>query len=380
MSLPSSLTRLDELDTAWQAGSPGLRLEAVRASGRRLKDRIAQAGPAVCVRTYDLITFPYPTAYGLGGAALSPAPYVMMTNRVHIVQVPSAGGVINILVNPTDPDRSLAAPFFARQIERYGKLLSRRVLSHHHGTIASALADAGIGPADIDFITFDHMHVQDVRGLLGTVAPEPGAATRTEALLPNARLLVQKAELATFERPHPLQQTWYVADGVRDVPAEKIVALDGDYLIGDGGLALVRTPGHTAGNHSPVIVTDRGLWTVSENGIAVESYAPAESRIPGIRRHARQTGAEVILNANTREATLDQYTSMVLEKTLADPVPDNPALPQHFPSSALTASWLSPGLSPTYSHEPITHGSVVARGAAPPKTNANAKATGAAHA
>ncbi|HET6612162.1 MAG TPA: hypothetical protein VFG83_09245 [Kofleriaceae bacterium] len=361
MSLPDLLTRLTELEPAWKEANPGVRLGAVRRAGKKLKDRIASHGPAACVRTFDLITFPYPTAYGLGGAALSPAPYVMMTNRMHLVQVPSSGAIVNILVNPTDSDRSIAAPFFARQIERYGKLLSRRVLSHLHQSVAGALATAGVAPEDIDFITFDHMHVQDVRGLLGTTAPEPGAVSPTPALLPNARLLVHQSELSTFDCPHPLQRTWYVADGVRDVPADKIVALNGDYLVGDGGFALIRTPGHTAGNVSPVLVTDSGLWTVSENGIAVECYAPAESRIPGLRRHARQTGDEVILNANTREATLDQYTSMVLEKTLADAVADNPALPQHFPSSELTASWLAPGLAPTYCHPPITHGEVMAR-------------------
>ncbi|HSK03053.1 MAG TPA: hypothetical protein VK932_17500, partial [Kofleriaceae bacterium] len=73
-------------------------------------------------------------------------------------------------------------------------------------------------------------------------------------------------------------------------------------------------------------------------------------------------GVEVILNANTREGTLDQYTSMVLEKTIADPVPDRPELPQHFPSSELVPHPLAPGLSPSYSHGAITYGSVDAGG------------------
>jgi len=106
------------------------------------------------------------------------------------------------------------------------------------------------------------------------------------------------------------------------------------------------------------VVTDRGLWTISENGIAVECYAPEHSRLPGLRGHARFTGAEVILNGNTREDTLEQYTSMVLEKTLADPCPDRPELPQHFPSSELVASPLAPGLRPSYSHGAITHGQI----------------------
>jgi hypothetical protein len=139
------------------------------------------------------------------------------------------------------------------------------------------------------------------------------------------------------------------------------VALDGDYLIG-GGFAIVRTPGHTGGNHSLVVVTDRGAWTISENGICVDAYAPGTSRIRGVARHARDTGVEVILNANTREGSLDQYTSMVLEKTIADPVPDRPELPQHFASSELVPHPLAPGLAPSYSHGAITYGSVDAGG------------------
>lgn len=72
----------------------------------------------------------------------------------------------------------------------------------------------------------------------------------------------------------------------------------------------------------------------------------------------RDTGVEVILNANTREESLDQYTSMVLEKTIADGVPDRPELPQHFPSSEMISQPLARGLSPTYSHGEITFGSI----------------------
>lgn len=353
----SRFRRLTELDEARALRAPGARLEALRRAARPLRDRIADSGPCVSVRTFDIATFPYPTRYGFAGAALSPAPYVMMRNRMHLVQVESEGRLVNVLLNPTDAERSLQAPFFAQQIERYGSLISRRVLSTRHGAVLGHLAACGVAPEDIDYVTFDHLHVQDLRGLLGTEEPEPGRSEPTPALLPNARLLVQRQELFPFEAPHPLTRYWYVADGLAGVPASKIVELDGDVLVG-GGLALIRTPGHTEGNHTAVLVTDRGLWTVSENGIAPESYAPECSSIPGLRRHAREAEVEVVLNANTREHTLDQYSSMVLEKTLADPCPDRPEFPQHFPSSGLVRSRLAPGLAPTFSYDAITHGAV----------------------
>ncbi|MBE7449334.1 MAG: hypothetical protein HS111_10655 [Kofleriaceae bacterium] len=367
-TIPGHLTRLTELDDAWATTGAGARLAAVRAAARRLHDRLTSGGPAVAVRTADVATFPYPTRFGLEGAARSIAPFVMMRNRVQLVQVKIGAELINVLVNPSDPERSLAAPFFAEQLARYGNFVSRRVMSQQHGTTASALAAWGVDPADIHYVTFDHLHVQDVRGLLGTIVPEPGQRQPTRALLPNARLLAQRSELATLEEPHPLQRHWYVAGGILGVDPQKLIALDGDYALG-AGLALVRTPGHTIGNHSIAMVTDRGVWTVSENGVAVDAYAPEASAIAGLSGFARARGVEVILNANTREHTLDQYTSMVLEKTLADPCPDRPEFPQHFSSSELVRHPLAPGLGPTYSHGAITHGQLEGRRAAAPSSS-----------
>src|SRR5689334_2297037 len=113
-ALPADLVRLTELDEAWGVRGAGARLDAVRKAGRRLRDRILTGGAARCVRTADVATFPYPTRYGLGGAAALPWPYVFMRNRMHLVQVSTGGRVVTILVNPTDAVRSARAPFFAR--------------------------------------------------------------------------------------------------------------------------------------------------------------------------------------------------------------------------------------------------------------------------
>jgi glyoxylase-like metal-dependent hydrolase (beta-lactamase superfamily II) len=349
----SDLVKLTEMDAAWATRGSGARLDAVRRAGRKLRDRILAAGTARCVRTLDLATFPYPTKYGLAGVAASPAPYVFMRNRMQLVQVNAGGRTITILVNPTDPERSAQAPYFARLEERYGAV-ARKLLSTMHSTIAQGLARWGLAPEQIDYVTYDHLHVQDVRGML---APAPGG----RAFLPNAKLLAQRTELDTLANIHPLQVEWYIPECLHGVPADKIVALDGDYLIG-GGFAIVRTPGHTWGNHSLVVVTDRGAWTISENGVCIDAYVPGLSSIRGVASHARENGVEVILNANTREGSLDQYTSMVLEKTLADSVPDRPELPQHFSSSEMVPHMLAPGLTPTYTHGAITFGEIVMHG------------------
>jgi hypothetical protein len=277
---------------------------------------------------------------------------------MQIVQWRDEDGVLRtLLVNPSDYERSLAAPFFAKQVEMFGEVLSRRVFSQRHGTIEGSLAAAGIRPRDVDWITYDHLHVQDVRRLLG------GDGV-SEPLLPNAKLLAQREELRIFDDLHPLQRLWYVQDGLRGVDPRRIVPLDGDVLLGPG-VALVRTPGHTAGNHTIVLHTNDGMWTISENGVAVDCYAPYASSIPGVRRYAQYNEVEVILNGNTREGSLDQYSSMILEKTIADVSRARPEFPQHFPSSEMVAHPLAPGLGPTYTHRAITHGVLAERTSAP---------------
>jgi glyoxylase-like metal-dependent hydrolase (beta-lactamase superfamily II) len=342
MSIPSHIRPLDELDAAWRVGPAGVRLEAVRRAARKLRARLHEGATVTSVRTYDLVTLPYPTRYALADAARSPLPFIMMTNRMQLINVATDEGMKRVVVNPSDQVRNAETPFFKRLLEKYGDFLSHKVMSKRHAEVPERMREAGVDGAAVDYVTFDHLHTQDLRRVLGE-------------WFPKAKLLVMKEELAIFEKLHPLQTDWYLPNALEGVPQERIVAVDRDVIVGDG-LVLVRTPGHTLGNHSIVVHTDRGVWAISENGIAADSYVPEKSELGGLAGYARARGVEVILNSNTREASLEQYTSMVLEKELVDPCPDGSGFLQHFPSSELTASALLPGLAPTYAHKAITQG------------------------
>ena len=342
MAFPAHIKPLDELDAAWRVGPAGVRLEAVRRAARKLRARLHDGPTVQSVRTYDLVTLPYPTRYGLGDASRSPLPFLMITNRMQILNVATDEGMKRVVVNPSDQVRDAETPFFKRLADRYGDFLSHKVMSKRHAEVPERLHEAGVDGAAIDYVTFDHLHTQDLRRVL-------------LEWFPRSKLLIMKEELAIFEKLHPLQADWYLPNALDGIPADRIVAVDRDVLVGEG-LALVRTPGHTAGNHSIVVHTDRGVWAISENGIAADSYVPERSELSGVAAHAHSRSVEVILNANTRELSLDQYTSMVLEKELVDPCPDGSGFVQHFPSSELTASALLPGLAPTYAHKAITHG------------------------
>ena len=77
----------------------------------------------------------------------------------------------------------------------------------------------------------------------------------------------------------------------------------------------------------------------AKNGIGPDSYAPHLSEIPGLRRYVSETGMEVVLNGNTLEGGLDQYVSMVLEKTLAGLSPQHTGFYNVVSSSELRAYW-----------------------------------------
>ncbi|WIG98478.1 hypothetical protein [Myxococcus sp. SDU36] len=317
---------------------PGLRLQKLRRAALDAREAFVKEGPVAAVATCDLVTFPYPAPFAFSGAAASPAPYVMLTNRMQVVQfVDREGARRTLLFNPSDYERGVFAPFYRALRERYGAFVSDKVMSTRHGSVQSHLAALGLTPADVDYLAFDHLHIQDLRGWLG--------GDGMPAYFPRARLLVQRAEWEVALEPHPMQAVWLVPGGA-DIPRERVVLLDGDVWLGQGA-ALLSTPGHTRGNMSLAVATSREVFVTSENGVATESYTPLLSAIPGVRRFAEHMGWEVVLNGNTREDSLDQYSSMVVEKLFAGTSSVEGAFINFHPSSQLTAHVMAPGLSPT---------------------------------
>lgn len=349
MNAPVHFRPLPALAEARRHATPNARLASLRKAAEYAREAILAEGTVEAMASCKLVTFPYPTGFGFSGGALSPAPYVMMTNRMNVVQYRDPDGVLRTLVfNPTDYKRGERAPFYADLIRKYGEFLSQKVMKTIHGTVQSHLDALAIRPEDVDYLAFDHLHIQDLRGWLGGDGP---------AYFPNAKLLVQRAEWEGARDLHPMQRVWYVPDGTRGVPEDRVVLLDGDAWLGRG-VAIVSTPGHTNGNMSLAVATDSGLFVISENGVATEAYTPLQSRIPGIRGAAEHLGLEVVLNGNTRENSLEQYSSMVVEKILAGPSKVDGAYVNFYPSSELTPSILAPGLTPSFTHGDVTHGTV----------------------
>lgn len=330
-----------ELDQSWDTTCPNERLEAVLAGGRALRQRLL-AGPQVrYYQTFDLAKIPYPRRYALRDACALKLPYVHILNRLFVMQFDSPDGVKTLLGEPLDRLGSAKTPFFDRLSRPFGGPQARvpNLLWPPRGVVEACLDTVGIGCEQVDYITFDHLHTQDIRRWLGTAD--------TPAVFPNAKLLVTRKEWAIARAPVGYQRDWYPPQGTVGVPQNRVILFDCDLDLG-GGVCLVRTPGHTDGNHSIVAHTPDGLLVTSENGVCADAYAPQHSRIPGLRRYAGRTGMKVVLNGNTLDGSTQQYISMLLERELAGPCPQDPRFYNVYPSSELSPHWLSPGLRPAF--------------------------------
>ncbi|MCC7536963.1 MAG: hypothetical protein IT379_12155 [Deltaproteobacteria bacterium] len=361
--------RIHAFDEARRETLPGHRVRTVRRAAERFGDALREGPRVVCVRTLPLAMAPYPTAYAFWNACSVPAPVITMFHRCLLIQVLAEGELKTILFNPSDPESQIKTPYFANFRKAIPSFIKTEWLSPKQPTLEEQLARLGLRPEDIDVVAFDHFHTQDLRVLLGTDGSDgrPPTAPR----FPNAVLLAPRVEWDAWEDLHPLHRAFFIADGRSHVKTERVVLVEGDMWLGDG-CAIVSTPGHTNGNQTLFVHAEQGVFGTAENGTSADCYSPFESRIPGLRKFARERDVEVILNSNTPESGADQYTSMILERTVVDQVPDAPMFVQMFPSSELTPSILAPGIRPSMLFGERTSGTVQL-----PDRAARAKSAGA---
>jgi hypothetical protein len=335
-----------ELDGIFDIWPRGERLAQLRIATETFKRRFKEQGVVQAVRSVDLATAPYITQYAFHGAARTPNPYLSMTNRMVVVRYQDFAGQTRTLVwEPTEAEGSAEAPFYSQMLERSERNPLYKALENlfykEYTKPEDALPRAGIRPEEVDFLSFDHLHVQDPRLIL----PH----------FPNAKLLVQRKEIGTLHSMHPMQWFWYVEGGLDGIPEDRIALLDGDVELGPG-LAVAWTPGHTDGNHSLVINTPDGVWVSSENGVAIDNWQPELSKIPGVRQYSERLRREVCPNANTLEDSVDQYDSMVKEKILADYSRRDHRFKQILPSSELVSWKRQWPVVPAHQNGPLNYG------------------------
>lgn len=359
-----AIPEFDGVHDVWPRGE---RLRAVREAAAAYKVRFKDQGQVRAVRSVDIAAAPYPVKYAFHDAVSVPTvPMISMINRMIVVQYADWDGRDRTLVfEPTVPAGSAAAPFYRRLQSTIDRLPGSQYLERFALRLfnepGDVLALLGLSPEDIDFCTFDHLHVQDPRMILGSTQLIEGEAALRAPLFGDARMLVHSRELDTLRSLHPMQWAWYVDGGLDGVDPDKFATFDGDIELGPG-IALLWTPGHTDGNHSLVINTPDGVWVSSENGVSLDNWQPELSRIPGVRRYAEAFGREICPNANTLEDSLDQYDSMIKEKVLADPCAADPRWLQILPSTELVPWKRFWPVVPTYVHGGIAYGTITPKG------------------
>lgn len=339
--------KITHFDHSREAKGQQQRVEDTRAAAEAFREEMLAQPKLRYFESFDLVKAPYPTRYGLRNAFKREAAvqYLHLLNRLFVIQFESREGLKTLLTSPSDYSRNEKTPFFNRLLTENPDFL-RKIISKPLGTVPEILESIGLKPEDVDYITYDHLHTQELRQWFGS--------DDEDAYFPNAKLLVHHREWASANDLNPYQRDWYCPDGVK-IPADRVIEFEGSIMLGEG-VALVHTPGHTEGNHSIVTHTDEGLWVTSENGISVDAYAPELSRIPGVADYAKNLQTEVIINGNTLENSVDQYISMVQEKTIAGPSQRDPRFPNVFPSSEMTPFVLFPGTKPSFYVGKATHG------------------------
>lgn len=340
LSMESGMQQITDFDGTRRATAPKDRLEAVRKAAQGFREQFMDDPEVLFYQSVNLVRVPYPTWYAYSGVyaqATYRFPLIHILNRLFIVQYRDLNNQIKtLLFSPSDLEGNRETPFFKRLSERAP--WAQNIVAPVFQNVEEALASTGIRPERVDYISYDHLHTQDVRRWLGN--------GQQKGLFPNAKLLVHRQEWLSTLSLLPCQSDWYCPNGIAGIDARRVIAFEGSLKLG-AGVALLHTPGHTEGNHSLAVRVPDGIRVTSENGVGADAYAPQNSRVNAIRRYAKWNGMEVILNGNTLENSNDQYISMVLEKTVAG-ASANPDYPNCASSSEATPYWLMPGHQVSY--------------------------------
>lgn len=164
------------------------------------------------------------------------------------------------------------------------------------------------------------------------------AIDRVQARLSGARWVVFEAELDAARDPTPLDRP----RSARAVPPLVGVAASTEVA---PGIALVATPGPSRG-HGSVVFAHRGhVHVITHAGVVVDAWTPSASAVPGLREAVRLRSVEATVRGDASDPTA-ALEAMTVERALADPRGDVPALHRMLPSMELVTSAFYPRMRP----------------------------------
>jgi glyoxylase-like metal-dependent hydrolase (beta-lactamase superfamily II) len=117
-------------------------------------------------------------------------------------------------------------------------------------TLLASLKEAGVAPADIDYVVPSHLHL-DHAGWL-TIRDDSGELVPT---FPNARVIVQQAEWEVAHDNNELTRGSYIHDDFDPLAAMGLIDfIDGDHELVKG-ITLKLTGAHSPGHQALIIVS-----------------------------------------------------------------------------------------------------------------------------
>ena len=127
--------------------------------------------PVLYYRSVNLIRAPYPTRYGLLNASTVKSPFMHIMNRLFVVQFKAVDGIKTLLFSPSDFSEPMPdALFQATGDPLWCALALGRLLSGSVRKYSGAGAYRLRHPSeDVDYLSYDHLHTQDIRRWLGMV-------------------------------------------------------------------------------------------------------------------------------------------------------------------------------------------------------------------
>ena len=180
----SPFHEFDEANETWPRGD---RPAAIREAAAEFRARFATPENRVRgVRTVDIASAGYPLKFAFGGAAKGPNPYVNIINRLQVVQFEDFDGELQDARLGADGPRGAGRGAVLRAADR----AARRVpllqgASRRSGTTPTRRwPRSGCAPEDVDYVSFDHLHVQDLRFVLGHHRADPGRGRAAPAAVP----------------------------------------------------------------------------------------------------------------------------------------------------------------------------------------------------
>lgn len=232
--------------------------------------------------------------------------------------------IIVFLVTADDPDDDfvMIVDTGVDQPEPGETLAGREITNGGPQPIREGLAEHGLEPADVDYVTLTHLHYDHACN---------------NDLFPDAEFLVQREEWEAAHDPLPIMSRVYFDEHLDELEGLNLTLIDGGYRLREG-IELLPAPGHTAGMQALVIETAEGALSI----VSDLAYC----------QHNIEPSAETVLNGHGEEVSVTPsdlpYIAPGLNVSVADCYESVERIRERIGDGAMLGGHVAESLGRTY--------------------------------